>query len=125
MPDRPLLVIQVPSGSMLERQLASDPPASVADGSAVVQSAPTDAAGNLESIIGGEVVMSLPSPEALREGDVAHVIRGAGPGSEPVVVVIEAAEELREQELAPLLAAARTARAISSCASCARAENCA
>jgi hypothetical protein len=35
------------------------------------------------------------------------VIAGAGTGVEPLVVVVEAAEELREDELAPVLEAAR------------------
>jgi hypothetical protein len=52
-------------------------------------------------------VLSVPSPEALaREADeVRRVIAEAGTGVEPLVVVIEAAEELRDEELAPALAA--------------------
>ena len=49
-----------------------------------------------------------------REGDeVRRVIAGAGTGVEPLVVVIEAAEELRDEELAPALAAtAHTSRPV-------------
>ena len=68
----------------------------------------TDAEGNLEPPDAGQVVMSVPSPEALgREPDeVRHVIARAGRGVEPLVVVVEAAEMLREEEVAAVIAAA-------------------
>jgi hypothetical protein len=68
----------------------------------------TDTEGNLEPPPGGEVVLSVPSPEALiREQDeVCRVISHAGTGVEPLVVVVEAAEELRDEELAAVLGAA-------------------
>ena len=49
----------------------------------------------------------MPSPEALgREADeVRRVIAEAGTGVEPLVIVVEAAKELRDEELAPALAA--------------------
>jgi hypothetical protein len=110
----PRLIIQVPRGGAIDRQLSADRPASVADGEVVFETGPTDHAGRLEALP-GQVVLSLPSPEALeREADeVRRVIRGAGTGTEPLVVVVEAAEELRDQELAALLDAARhTSRAV-------------
>jgi hypothetical protein len=66
----------------------------------------------LEPPIAGQVVLSLPSPEALRrEPDaVRDAIDEAGTSTEPIVVVIEAAEELREEELAAVVAAADRAR---------------
>jgi hypothetical protein len=63
----------------------------------------------------GEVALSVLSPEELaHEADeVRRVIGGAGTGPEPLVVVIEAAEELREEEIAPVLdGAGRTDRAV-------------
>jgi hypothetical protein len=81
----------------------------------VVQIGATDSAGNLEPLAAGEVVLSVPSPEALaREaGEVRRVISQAGTGDEPLVLVVEAAEELREEELAPVLeAAGHTSRAV-------------
>jgi hypothetical protein len=80
-----------------------------------VEHGATDAEGNLEALAAGQVVMSLPSPEALvREpGEVRRVIGRAGTGVEPLVIVVEAAEELREEELAATLdAAGRTPRAV-------------
>jgi hypothetical protein len=60
-------------------------------------------------------VLSVPSPETLaREADeVRRVITHAASGVEPLVIEVEAAEELRDEELAPILEAARhTARPV-------------
>jgi hypothetical protein len=77
----------------------------------VVEAGPTDAEGVLEAPAAGQIVLSLPSPEALEReaSDVRRVIAQAGTGVEPLVVVVEAGEELREGELAALLSAARHA----------------
>jgi len=85
----------------------ADPPSSVILGKAVVEHGPTDDEEALEAETAGEVVLSLPSPEGLvREADeVRRVIDHAGTGSQPLVVVVEAAEELREEELASVLEA--------------------
>jgi hypothetical protein len=74
----------------------------------VVEAGPTDAEGVLEAPAAGQIVLSLPSPEALEReaSDVGRVIAEAGTGVEPLVVVVEAGEELREGELAVLLSAA-------------------
>jgi hypothetical protein len=111
----PSLIIQVPRDSAVERQLQAQALPSIAGGEVVVEVGPTDADGRLEAISAGELVLSLPSPEALkREADeVRRVIAHAGTGVEPLVVVVEAAEELREDELAALLAAtSHTSRAV-------------
>jgi hypothetical protein len=115
MAHEPSLIVQVPRGSAVQRQLHDQPPSSVAGGEVVVEEGPTDPEGNLEAEAAGEVVLSLPSPEGLaREADeVRRVIAQAGTGVEPLVIVIEAAEELRDEELAPALAAtAHTARPV-------------
>jgi hypothetical protein len=115
MGEDPILIIQVPRGSAVDRQLHSQPPESVVGGEIVVEVGPTDSEGVLEAPVAGEIVLSLPSPEGLeREADeVRRVIRLAGTGVEPLVVVIEAAEELRDEELAPLLdAAGHASRAV-------------
>jgi hypothetical protein len=111
----PTLIVQVPRGSALQRQLRELPPSSVAGAEVVVEAGATDDEGNLEAAAAGEVVLSVPSPEALaREADeVRRVIAQAGTGVEPLVVVVEAAEELRDEELAPALAAtAHTSRPV-------------
>jgi hypothetical protein len=104
----PRLIIQVPRGGAVQRQLSSQPPPSVAGDDVLVEVGATDAEGVLEPPAGGEVVLSVPSPEALaREAaEVRRVIAHAGTGIEPLVVVVEAAQELREEQLAPFLQAA-------------------
>jgi hypothetical protein len=98
----------LPRGGALAQQLATDPPPSVSDGDVVIEHGLTDDEGNLEPPLGGEVVLSVPSPEALaRDPDeVRRVISGAGPGVEPLVVVAQAAEELRDEEVRAVLGAA-------------------
>ena len=114
MVSEPTLVIQVPEGSAIGAEL----PAQVIQGAGrhvVVETGPTDAQGRLEAPAAGEVVLSVPSPEALaREaGEVRRVIAQAGTGVEPLVVVVEAADELREDELAAVIeAAGHTSRAV-------------
>ena len=115
MADQPRLIIELPRGGAVERQLDAQPLESVASGDVVVESGPTDARGHLEAPAAGQVVMSVPSPEALaREaGEVRRVIGQAGTGVEPLVVVVEAAEELREDELAAVVqAASHTSRPV-------------
>ena len=81
----------------------------------MVEAGPTDAEGVLEAPAAGQVVLSLLSPEALEReaSEVRRVIGQAGTGVEPLVVVLEAAEALREGELAALLSAtSRASRAV-------------
>jgi hypothetical protein len=111
----PRLIIQIPLGSAVERQFSVAPLPAVASGEVVVIAGATDAHGNLEAPGAGVVVLSVPSPETLaREAEeVRRVIGRAGAGAEPLVVVVEAAEELREDELAAVLEASdHTARAV-------------
>jgi hypothetical protein len=104
----PRLILQIPAGGAVDRQLTGDPPPSVTGGDVVVERGPTDEQGVLEPPSAGQVVLSVASPEALR-GDasvVREVIDDAGTSTEPIVVVVEAADELREEELAAVIAAA-------------------
>ena len=99
----PRLILQIPSGGPLDDQLTEDPPAGV-----VIERGLTDEDGVLDPPVAGQVVLSVPSPEALRRqaDEVRRVIDGAGTSPEPIVVVIEAAELLREDELEVVAAAA-------------------
>ena len=76
----------------------------------VVQTGRTDAEGLLAETA-GEVVLAVPAPEELeRQADeLAPLLEQAGAGTAPLVVVIEAGEELLEEEAAPLVGAARRA----------------
>jgi len=103
------LIVQLPRGSAVERQVSAQAPESVARGEVVVQVGPTDAEGRLEAPSAGRVVLSLPSPEALERqaSEVRRVIGQSGTGVEPLIVAVEAAEQLRDEELDVLLDAAR------------------
>jgi hypothetical protein len=102
---QPILIVQVPSGGAIDRQLGAHVLPSMESGRVVVEVGPTDVEGNLEAPAAGQVVLSLPSPEALEReaGQVRRVIAHAGTGIQPLVVEVEAAEELRESELEALL----------------------
>ncbi len=108
---QPSLIVQVPRGGAVNRQLEARALPSMESGKVVVEAGPTDAEGNLEASVAGQVVLSLPSPEALEReaGQVRRVIAHAGTGIEPLIVEVEAAEELRENELDALLDAIRHA----------------
>jgi hypothetical protein len=108
MAHQPRLIIQVARGSAVEQQLSASPPQGVGDGEVIVDVGYTTADGHLEPPTAGAVVLSVPSPEALaREADeVRRVIAHAGSGAEPLVVEVQAAEELRDDELAAVLEAA-------------------
>jgi hypothetical protein len=108
MAEQPALIIQVPRGSAIERQLRDQPPVALRGGDVLVQTGPTDDEGNLEELA-GDIVLSVPSPEELARQDVERVLRGAGTGTAPLVVLVQAGEALAEDEVAPVLAAARRA----------------
>ncbi|MEA2158887.1 MAG: hypothetical protein QOD66_1267 [Solirubrobacteraceae bacterium] len=115
MASEPTLIIQVPRGSAVQRQLSGQALASIATGAAVVELGPTDGEGNLEPSTAGQVVLSVPSPEALarQPDEVRRVIAHAGQGTEPLIVEVEAAEELREEELTAVIeAATHSSRAV-------------
>ena len=113
MPADARLIVQVPRGGTAEQRLRDAP--AVAGGDIVLDPQPADVNGRIAPPDVGRIVLSVPSPETLtrQPDDVRRVIDGAGAGDEPLVVVIEAAEELRDDELAVVLAAAdRTERAV-------------
>jgi len=106
------VIVQVPRGGSVDRNLRANPPPSIAGGRAILEHITGEAAGGLGPPEAGEVVMSVLSPEALtREPEqVRHVIRRAPAGDRPLVIIVQAAEELREDELAVVLDAADRAR---------------
>jgi hypothetical protein len=111
----PRLIVQVPKGGAVDRQLSSEPLSSVSTGDVVVDRGPADARGVLEPPAAGEIVLSLPGPQGLeREADaVRRVIGQAGTGVAPLVVEVQAAEALSEPQLAVILDAAdHTSRAV-------------
>jgi hypothetical protein len=107
MATNPRLILQIPGGSPLDDQLTENPPPGI-----VIERGLTDEEGVLDPPVVGQVVLSVPSPEALRRqaDEVRQLIDTAGTSAEPIVVVIEAAEELREDELGVVADAADRAR---------------
>lgn len=110
MAEEPTLIVQVPRGSAIERQLRDRCPASLTADDVVVQTGPTDPRGVLEEM-GGEVVFAIPAPQELgrQAAELKRVLDEAGSGTAPLVVVVDAGEELLDEEAAPLVGAARGA----------------
>ena len=101
------LIIQVPRGGAVDRNWREDLPPSIANGEVIVERLEPEADGSLEPPEAGEVIMSVLSPEALREQDeIRDVIEGAAAGEEALVILVEAAEYVREDERAAVLDAA-------------------
>jgi hypothetical protein len=108
------LIVQVPRGGAVDRNWREDAvdseglPPSIASGQVLVERLEPEADGTLEPPEAGEIVMSVLSPEAFTSepDEVRAVIDGAGPGEQALVILIEAAEYLREDELAVALDAA-------------------
>jgi hypothetical protein len=101
------LIVQVPRGGAVDRTWREDLPPSIASGEVIVERLEPGADGSLDQPEAGEVIMSVLSPEALREQDeIRDVINDAAPGEQVLVILVEAAEYLREDELAVVLDAA-------------------
>jgi hypothetical protein len=110
-----VVIVQLPRGGAVDRYLRAYPPPGVASGQVVVQPVPAEPDGRLGPLEAGEVVMSVLSPEALArdQQEVRDVIRRAPDDTGPLVIIVEAAEELREDELGVVVdAAARAGRSV-------------
>jgi hypothetical protein len=106
--DQPVILL-VPEGGEAHHALRDDAPPSLAAGKVVLDPIPPiGGSGRIEPPTTGHVVFTLPSPEVLlRDGDdVRRAVDLAPAGPEPVVVVLEAADTLREEHLAFLVDAA-------------------
>jgi len=102
------LIVELARDGAADRSLRAAPPPSVVSGRVVLDHIETDVDGRLDPPPAGAVVLSVPSPEALRRDrqEVEDAIGLAVTGDEPLVIVVEGAEELREDELAVVLDAA-------------------
>jgi hypothetical protein len=107
-----VVIVQLPRGSTADQYLRTYPPPSLASGRVIVDQLAAEPDGRLGPPETGEVVMSVPSPEALTrdQQQVRDVIRHAAAGTGPLVIIVQAAGELREDELAVVLDAAARAR---------------
>jgi hypothetical protein len=103
------LIVQLAHDGSVDRNLREDPPASLASGRVALDHVvPAGPGGQLGPSEAGEVVMSVLSPEALvREQDeLWQIVSRDKTGDEPLVIIVEAAEQLREDELGVVLDAA-------------------
>jgi hypothetical protein len=102
------LIIQLPRGSSIDDNVRAEAPASVSDGRAVVEPLDPDANGDLLPPRAGEIILTVASPEALRRepAEILRVVTEAAADGEPLVVLVEGAEYLRDEELDPVLSAA-------------------
>jgi hypothetical protein len=112
MTDEAHLIVQLARDGLVDRNLSADPPPSLVSGRVVLDHVPAGEPGRLAPPRAGEIIMSVLSPEALtREPQqVRDVILQAPAADQPLVIVVEAAEQLREDELAVVADAAAEVR---------------
>jgi len=109
------LIIQLPRGSSIDDNLRKEPPAGLADRRVLIEHLPVGEDGRLLPPAAGEIVLTVASPEALRRepDEVERVILAAADGGAPLVVLVDGAEFLRDDELeAVMIAAAQTERVV-------------
>ncbi len=107
---QPNVIFQVPAGSAIERQLRDEPPAVFGGDDLLVETGPTDEQGNLEALA-GQTVLSVPSFEELERhlDGLQHLLRQAGTGTQPLVIVVGAAEEIEDRVATAVVDAGRDA----------------
>lgn len=105
------VIVELARDGAVDRYLRADPPPSLASDQVVLDHIEADPPGDIGPPEAGEVVMSVLSPEALTRDapEVRDVVARNEASDEPLTIVVEAAEELREDELAVVLDAARRA----------------
>jgi hypothetical protein len=104
----PALILELPAGSALERSLRRDPPDWLG-ADVVVAGIEADEEGRIPAPLAGQVVLTVPSPETLpRQADeIRKAIDGEPDEIKPAIVIVEEAEFLRAEEMAPVLEASR------------------
>lgn len=104
------VIVELARDGAVDRYLRAQPPATLASDQVVLDRIEADPPGDIGPPEAGEVVMSVLSPEGLRNAqEVRDAVGQAEAGEEAVTIVVRAAEELREDELAVVLDAARRA----------------
>ncbi|HEU5421794.1 MAG TPA: hypothetical protein VFV41_29220 [Streptosporangiaceae bacterium] len=106
------VIVQLPHGSSVDTHLREDTPAAVADGRVVLEHLPAGEDGRLLPPEAGEILLTVPSPESLRrdQAEVERVLRSAAADGGPLVVLVDVAEYLRDDELGAVLDAAGSTR---------------
>ncbi|HEY1915546.1 MAG TPA: hypothetical protein VGH27_08220 [Streptosporangiaceae bacterium] len=102
------VVVQLARDGAVDRQFQTDAvPDSIVSGQVALDHIEGDPGGVIGPPPAGQVILSVLSPESLRDSRLIHdVLARAKPGGEPLVITVDAAEYLREDELAAVLDAA-------------------
>lgn len=104
------VIVQLARDGAVDRYLRAEPPPTLASDQVVLDHIEVDPPGDIGPPEAGVVVMSVLSPEGLRNAqEVRDAVGQAEAGDGAVTIVVRAAEELREDELAVVLDAARRA----------------
>ncbi|MDR2983203.1 MAG: hypothetical protein LBV34_00020 [Nocardiopsaceae bacterium] len=104
------VIVELARDGAVDRYLRAEPPPSLASDQVVLDRIEADPPGGIGPPEAGQVVLSVLSPEGLRDAQqVREVVAQAEVGDEPLTIVVEAAEYLREDELAVVLDAGRRA----------------
>ena len=101
------LIVELTRDSAVDRNVRADLPPSVKSGRVALDHIEADDLGRLSPPPAGEVVLTVLSPEGLRRDP--QVVRDAvaqADSDQPPVIVVEAGEYLREDEIAAVLDAA-------------------
>jgi hypothetical protein len=108
------LIIQLPRDSSLDATLREDPPASLTDRRVVLEHLPAGPDGKLTPPETGEVLLTVPSPEGLRRhaDELLELVTDAEEDGGPLVVLVEGAEYLRDNEIAAALDAAAASKRV-------------
>jgi hypothetical protein len=108
------LIIQLPRDSSVDVHLREEPPASLTDRRVVLEHLTAGPDGKLAPPEAGEILVTVPSPEALRRNPdyVLEVVTAAAEDGGPLVLLVEGAEYLREDEIAPVLEAAAATKRV-------------
>jgi hypothetical protein len=108
------LIVQLARDGSVDRRLREEPPPSVVSGRVILDHILAGPGGRLGPPEAGEVVLSVLSPEAFARDpqEVKDAVDGAEESDEPPVILVEAAEELREDELDAVLDAADRAQRV-------------
>jgi hypothetical protein len=101
----PALIVQMPRDGQLDRFFRAHPSSIVTSGQVVLEHLPAGPGGRLEPPEAGEIVLSVLSPEGLRQADEVRQAFSTAGGHAPLVILVGAAEEMRQDELRVVLAA--------------------